>query len=384
MTKSKKRQSSSINCMKARAKSSKCNKSLNSTDGDFSLNTAMIESQFETSETESCDITPEDLLQETVSNQTDSDHTPDLEQSAESECGSDQDYFPSTDKSMLITFNFLLNLLKLVSCPSCQKQGGIVPSVTYLCGFFVDINFLCRCKYSFCLANFANTEINAVLVRNLVANGIPKQAFQRWLQVGNFGANVHGEERSINLFTVASTKTYKEQNDAIIEGAERMHKIEVNRLVQANKSVIISTDMCYAKRGYHSPAGHAAILCRDSENGDAKVIDARTIKRSSKPSTNAYGEIVDLPANKMEQHAVKLMIKDLIPVIGPMIKQIDVDQDAAIQTVIKELKWEAEDVHRVNKFTGLPVCSSEMVGKSVWDGQIPKIHFDKVKKINIF
>ena len=364
----------------AHARNPNNNKSVNSTDTNISLDTAMIESDLEVSETNESDVTPDSLPEQPNCNETDFDETPEnLSSSAESESWSDQDYIPSTDKTMIIGYKFLLNLMQLVCCPGCHKLGGLVPSVTYLCGFFLEINFLCRCKYSFGLANFPDTDINAVFIRNLISNGIPKQAFQRWLQVGNFGAEVHGESRSINLFTAASTRTYKEQNDVIIEGAEKIHKAEVERLVQANKPIIISTDMCYAKRGYHSPAGHAAIICKDSETGEAKVIDARTVKRSSKPSKNAYGEIVDLPANKMEQHAVKRMIKDLIPEIGPMIKQIDVDQDAAIQTVLTDMKWEAEDVQRINKFNGLPVCSPEQVGKSVWDGQIPEIHFDKVR-----
>ena len=346
-------------------------KSMNSTDPDMSLNTAMIETQLAAD----LDTTPDNLPQQKTPNETDTDETDDNLPSAESDSWSDQDFLPSTDNSMVIPYKFLLNLMKLVSCPGCQKQGGLVPSVTYLCGFFLEISFVCRCKYSFCWANFPDTDINAVLIRNLVANGISKQSFQRWLQIGNFGANVDGESRSINLFTVASSKTYKEQNNVIIQGAEAMQKAEIDYLYRANQKFVVSTDMCYAKRGYHSPAGHAALI----SNG--KVIDARTIKRKSKPSDNAFGEIVDLPANKIEQHAVEIMIKDIIPVLGPLIKQIDVDQDATIQKVLKEMKWEAEDVQRVNKWTGRHEVTQDMVGKSVWDGEIPDIHFDKVKTL---
>ena len=365
MTKSKLRRSRNESLAKANAKNSKKNKSMDKTNTDINLNTAMIESQLETSD--NSDITP-DLWEEPFENEFDSDVT-----EAESESSSDHEFLPSTDKSMMISYKFLVNLMKLVSCPSCQKQGGLVPNVTYLCGFLVEINFLCRCKYSFCLANFSDSNINAVLIRNLVSNGIPKQAFQRWLQIGNFGADIDGEAQSTNLFTRSIAKTYKEQNDVIIEGAEAIHRTEMDHLVRANLPVVMSTDMCYAKRGYHSPAGHAALIC------DGKVIDARTVKRSQKPSENAFGEIVDLPANKIEQHAVEIMVKDAIQVIGPLIKQIDVDQDATIQKVLKDMKWEAEDVGRVNKFTGQQHITEDMVGQSVWPGEIPDINFDKVK-----
>lgn len=378
MTKSKHNQARQKNLAKARAQKSNNSTFASDSDTDIDLNTARIESQLETSEITDFDATPDELLSQATSNAPEFDDTPEnLSTSAESENLSDEDYLPSTDKSMIITYQFLVNLMRLVSCPDCQKQGGLVPSVTHLRGFYLEINFVCRCKYSFCLANFPDTDINAVLIRNLISNGISKQGFQRWLQVANFGADIDGKAQIVNLFTVASAKTYKQQNSVIIEEAETLQKMEVERLHQANEPIIISTDMCYAKRGYHSPAGHAALIC------NKKVIDARTVKRSSNPSENAFGTIVDLPANKIEQYAVEIMIKDIIPVLGPMIKQIDVDQDASIQKVLKEMKWEPKDVQRINKWNGQPACTDDMVGKSVWSGETPEIHFDKVKNMGI-
>ena len=375
MTKSKKKQSLERNAAKARLNNSKNNKSPSTSETSTIFNTAMMNSQLERSDVSMLDDTPEDLIPGNNSNDCDSDVTPeDLASSSESEHHTDPDFSdPKADKLMIIPFSFIQKLLNLVSCPECQNQGRINATVTNICGFSNDINFLCRCKNSFSLSNFDDTNINDVLVRNLISNGIPKQPFQRWLQVLNFGAIVDGEEYGINLFSKSSMNTYKQQNNEIIKGAEDMHKQEIDQLYRACKDVIISTDMCYAKRGYHSPAGHAALI------SGGKVIDARTIKRASQTSENAYGDITDKQANKIEAYAVVKMFKDVIPVIGPLITQIHVDQDASIQNVIVNMKWEAEDVSKINKFTGKQEINEDMVGQSVWGGKIPEIHPDKVK-----
>ena len=69
-------------------------------------------------------------------------------------------------------------------------------------GFYNEFNFTCKynCQFNFDLGNLQNGKrANAVMVRNMIANGIPKERFQRWLQVGNFGAVVNNQEKSINL-----------------------------------------------------------------------------------------------------------------------------------------------------------------------------------------
>ena len=81
------------------------------------------------------------------------------------------------------------------------------------------------------------------------------------MQIGNFGANVHGEERAVNLSSQAMMTVYKNQNEAIIEGANEIQKQAMENLHRANQPIIISTDMTYTKRGYHSPSGHAALIC---------------------------------------------------------------------------------------------------------------------------
>ena len=341
----------------------------NHSKNDHSFNDALIGTQLEISSSSQSDHTPDDLREDYVSSEIESDVTPDnLDSSTDS---SDADFVPPADKLLIIPFSFISELLKLVSCPECLLQGGFNASVTDMTGFLNDINFLCRCKHSFCLKNFPSSDINAVLIRSLIVNGISKQQFQRVLQIGNFGANVYGEERVVNLSTVAMTKVYKQQNEEIILGAERIQRMEMNHLMRANRNVILSTDMTYAKRGYHSPVGHAALIC------EGKVIDARTVKRGVK-TENSFGDIVDMPANKMECYAITNMIKDAIRFLGPLITEIHIDQDAKLQTVIVNMKWEVADTQRVNKWTGRIEVTLDMVGQSVWDGQIPAIHPDKV------
>ena len=121
----------------------------------------------------------------------------------------------------------------------CKEQGRFSASVTYMNGFLNDINFLCRCKHNFSLMNFPDFDINAVLIRNLITNGISKQQFQRVLQVGNFGANVEGVDRSVNLSTKSMMTVYKEQNDEIIQGAHRIQKAAMEDLHRANKAITI-------------------------------------------------------------------------------------------------------------------------------------------------
>ena len=356
------------NLAKGNRKNPNHSKSMESIDTNISFNTAAFESQLEISENSVSDVTSDHSNSEKA---TDSDEI--IASPSESEGCSDPDFQPNHEKLMVIPSSFIQKLMKMVCCPICMKQGGIVPSVTNLCGFFNDINFLCRCKHSFSVANFPDESINDALIRNLIVNGIPKQPFQRWLQAANFGAFVDGEEYNINLFTRNSANTFKKQNDQIIKGAEDIHKDEVSKIHQANERIIISLDGTYPKRGHHSPAGHAAMICK------GKVIDARTVKRSSQPSEKAFGDIVDKPANKLEAYAIVKMLKDVIPVVGPLIEQIDVDQDATIQDVIVNMKWEQEDVGKWNKFTGRQEITQDMVGQSVWGGQIPIIHPDKVR-----
>ena len=339
------------------------------------LNKAFMETQLEITGHSESDVTPDDLSQSNVSteDQTDPDLTPDLDSTNSTDNESiDPSFNAPADKLMIIPFSFILSILKMVSCPVCNLQGRFDASVTDMNGFINDINFLCRCKHSFGLKNFPNDDINSVLIRNLIVNGIPKQQFQRVLQIGNFGANVEGEDRAVNLSSQAMMKVYKEQNAAIIEGSERRQRVEMENLMRANKKVIISTDMTYTKRGYHSPAGHAALIC----NG--KVIDARTAKRASKKSATAYGDIVDMPANKLECYVIQNMLKDACLYLGPLIEEIHIDQDASLQKVIENMKWEEADTKRVNKWTGRIEVTRDMIGQSVWNGQIPVIHPDKV------
>lgn len=340
----------------------------NHSKNENSFNQALMDSQLEISGSSQSDHTPEDLIEDNGP----TDSTPDdLEVSNTS---SDLEFTPPADKLMIIPFSFILSLLNMVSCPSCKLQGGFDASVTNMNGFLNDMNFLCRCKHSFGLSNFPECDINAVLIRSVITNGISKQQFQRVLQIGNFGANVEGVERAVNLSSKAMMNVYKQQNDEIIERVERIQKSEMANLYRANKPVTISTDMTYTKRGYHSPAGHAALIC------DGKVIDSRTAKRGNK-TNNAYGDIVDIPANKLETYVIKNMLKDAILYLGPLIEQIDIDQDATLQTVIENMKWEEADTKRVNKWTGRIEVTTDMIGKSVWDGEIPAINADKVSVV---
>ena len=339
-----------------------------------SHNDALWGSQLEISANSESDATPEDLSE----THPESDATPeDLSQLDDqladltSDSNSSTEFSAPADRLLIIPFSFILSLLKMISCPMCKEQGRFGASVTHMNGFLNDINFLCRCKHSFSLMNFPDFDINAVLIRNLITNGITKQQFQRVLQVGNFGANVEGVDRSINLSTKSMMTVYKEQNDQIIQGADQIQKAAMDDLHRANKGITISTDMTYTKRGYHSPAGHAALIC------DGKVIDSRTAKRGKKTS-KSYGDIVDMPANKLESYVIKNMIKDAILYLGPLIEQIDIDQDATLETVIKNMKWEEADTRRPNKWTGKIEVTAEMVGQSVWNGKIPQINSDKV------
>ena len=354
------------NMAKARARNS--NNNLDST-----MNDSLIESQLEISNSAS-DNTPENLPLDNESFEFESDVTPDnLSTSDETK---DPDYVSFTSKLMVIPDTFLALIMQFVVCAACQKQGQIVPNVTNADGFQNDITFICRCKHSFSLPTFPNTNINEVLIRNMITNGIPRQSFQRFLQIGNFGANVEGKECGINLASRQSMEIFKQQNQVIIDGADQIHKVEVDRIVQANQYVTISTDMCYAKRGYHSPVGHAALICNKT------VIDSKTVKRASKKSETAYGDIQDTTASKLEAYAITKMFKHIIPVIGPLIEQIDLDQDARLQSVIENMKWEPEDLDEVNKWTGKKEVTIDMIGKSVWSGKVPRIHNDKVRRVN--
>jgi len=332
------------------------------------VNEPLIDTQLEISGSSQSDHTPDDLLQDNVPLDSESDLTPDDLSSS-----SDPDFIAPADKLLIIPFSFILSLLKMVCCPACKVQGGFDASVTYMNGFLNDINFLCRCKNSFSLKNFPDNDINSVLIRSLITNGISKQQFQRVLQIGNFGANVHGEERAVNLSSQAMMTVYKNQNEAIIEGANEIQKQAMENLHRANQPIIISTDMTYTKRGYHSPSGHAALIC------DGEVVDARTAKRGTTKSRDAYGDIVDMPANKLECYVIKNMVKDALLYLGPLIERIDIDQDATLQTVIENMKWEEADTRRVNKWTGRIEVTPDMIGKSVWDGQPPAIYADKVR-----
>ena len=326
--------------------------------------------QLDISNNSESDVTPEDLIvDDELLQVSDSDHTPEDLDLSDSQ---DPDFLPLPPKLMIIPDSFLALLMQFVLCSSCKKQGQILPNVTRATEFQNEITFVCRCKHSFSLQTFPNNNINEVLIRNAVSNGIQKQPFQRFLQIGNFGANVDGKEVGINLFTRNSSEIYKRTNQQIIDGAEQMHKEEVEHLFRANQAVKISYDASYPKRGYHSPAAHGALIC------NKKVIDATTVKRASHTSETAYGDIVDKPANKLEQYAITKMLKHLIPHIGPLIVQIDLDQDASLQKVIETMKWTAEDVEIVNKWTGRKEITQDMIGKSVWGGKIPKIHYDKV------
>ena len=348
----------------------------NNSNNNLSLNSTMSESQLEIIDDSIEDVTPDNLTDPNEQLDSDTDLTPEnLESSREDQ---DPDFMPFPAKLMIIPDTFLAQLLQFVACPKCLVQGRIIANISIANGFENEINFVCRCKNSFSMNTFPENNINQVLTRNIIANGIPKQAFQRFLQVGNFGAIVDGKETGINLFTRQSTANFREQNQAIIDGAKRIHKAEVDHLFQANRPLILSTDMCYTKRGYHSPAGHAAIIC------DKTVIDAMTVKRASKPSETAYGDIVDKPANKIEEFAITKMLKHLVPVLGPLITQIDLDQDAVLHNVIKNLKWEKEDVEEVNKWTGRNEISIDMIGESIWSGKVPKICFDKVNYLYLW
>ena len=353
-----------------------------------SLNDALIESQLEMNDISEDDVTPEDLTQYDEPIEVDQDLTPDLvsDQSAEndfditpedlspSDDSQDPNFEPLPAKLMVIPDTFLALLMQNVACSVCNEKGRILPNVTKASGFHNELIFTCRCKHSFSMPTFPDTDINAVLIRNIVANGIPKQAFQRFLQVGNFGANENGKEVGINLASRQSRKIYTEQNQVIIDSADQIHRREMDRLVQANKPITISTDMCYAKRGYHSPVGHAALIIEKEKT----VIDAITVKRASRKSENAYGDIQNITANKLEQYGIIKMLKHAIPFIGPMIEEIHLDQDARLQKAILEMKWEPEDVEQLNKWTGRKEIDESMIGQNEWGGKLPKICFDKV------
>ena len=352
---------------KATAKNPNHNKNNNS---NLSFNDALIGTQLDATDHSESDTNLEDQIENhEPSDESDSDATPEILTSEDSQ---DPDYASLPPKNMVIPDSFLVQTMKKVACIECGKAGGIVPNVTKASEFHNEVTFTCRCKHSFSLETFPDTNINQVLIRNAVANGIPKQPFQRFLQVGNFGANVDGKEVGINLFSKQSMNIYKEQNQVIIDGAEQIHKEEVDHLFRANQEVTVSGDGCYAKRGYHSPAGHVAFICNKT------VIDAKTVKRGSQKSETAYGDIQPIPANKIEEYGITHMLKHLIPYIGPLITQIDLDQDASLHKVIENMKWTAEDVEIVNKWTGRKEITQDMVGQSVWQGRLPRICYDKV------
>ena len=367
---------------KARANNPNNNKNNNS---NISLNDALIGTQLETTDHSESDTNLEnqfenqEVFDEYDSDATpeiyeeyDSDVTPEIEPNVTPEDSKDPDFTPLPPKTMLVPSSFLAQVMKNVACIECAKPGGMIPSVTKASEFQNEVTFTCRCKHSFSLQTFPDTNINEVLIRNAISNGIPKMPFQRFLQVGNFGANVDGKEVGINLSSRQSMNIYKEQNQVIIDEAEQMHKDEVAHLFQANEEVTVGGDGSYPKRGFHSPVGHASLICNKT------VIAAHTVKRSSQPSESAYGDIKDIQANKMEEYAITKMLKHLIPYIGPLIVQIDLDQDATVHKVIENLKWTAEDMELVNKYTGRKEITQDMVGQSVWQGKVPRICFDKV------
>ena len=353
---------------KARANNPRNNKNNNS---NISLNDALIGTQLEATDHSESDTNLENQIENYESfDEYDSDATPEIV--VASDDSQDPDYSSLPPKNMVLPDSFLGQVMKKVACIECGKPGGIVPCVTKASEFQNEVTFTCRCKHSFSLETFPDTNINEVLIRNAVANGLPKQPFQRFLQVGNFGANVDGKEVGINLFSRQSMNIYKQQNQVIIDGAEQIHKAEVEDLFRANQDITISADGSYPKRGYHSPAGHVAFICNKT------VIDAKTVKRGDQKSETAYGDIQPIPANKIEEYGITQMLKHLIPYIGPLITQIDLDQDATLHKVIENMKWSAEDVEIVNKWTGRKEITQDMVGKSVWEGKVPRICFDKV------
>ena len=368
---SKARKQKLASLAKARANNPNNNKNNN-----LSLNDALIDTQLETTDRSETDTNLEDQIDNyEPSDESDSDATPEI--LFTSDDSQDPDYSSLPPKNMVVPDSFLVQLMQNVACIECGKPGGIVPNVTKASEFQNEVTFTCRCKHSFSLQTFPDTNINEVLIRNAVVNGIPKQPLQRFLQVGNFGANVDGKEVGINLFSKQSMNIYKEQNQVIIDGAEQIHKEEVDHLFRANQEVTVSGDGCYAKRGYHSPAGHVAFICNKT------VIDAKTVKRGSQKSETAYGDIQPIPANKIEEYGMTQMLKHLIPYIGPLITQIDLDQDASLCKVIENLKWSAEDVEIVNKWTGRKEITNDMIGKSVWGGKVPKICYDKVSLFQV-
>ena len=229
---------------KARAKNP-CNNNNNS---NISLNDALIDTQLETTDHSESDTNLEDqICNHEPTDEYDSDATPEI--LVPSDDSQDPDYSALPSKNMVVPDSFLVQVMKNVACIECGKPGGIVPNVTKASEFQNEVTFTCRCKHSFSLQTFPDTNINEVLIRNAVANGIPKQPLQRFLQVGNFGANVDGKEVGINLFSKQSMNIYKQQNQVIIDGAEQIHKEEVKDLFRANQGVIISGDGSYPKRG---------------------------------------------------------------------------------------------------------------------------------------
>ena len=170
--------------VKARAKNPKY--------ANLTKNIDIIDTQLEISNNSESDVTPEDLIvDDEILQVSDSDHTPEDLELPDSQ---DPDFLPLPPKLMIIPDSFLALLMQFVLWSACKKQGQILPSVTTATEFQNEITFVCRCKQSFSLQTFPNNNINEVLIRAAVSNGIQKQPFQRFLQIGNFGANVDGKE----------------------------------------------------------------------------------------------------------------------------------------------------------------------------------------------
>ena len=148
------------------AKARANNKNNNS---NVSLNDALIGTQLETTDHSESDTNLEDQIDNhELFDEYDSDSTPEI--LVTSDDSRDPDYSALPPKVMLILDSYLARLMQNVACIECKMPGGIVPSVTKASEFQNEVTFTCRCKHSFSLSTFPETNINEVMIRNAVAN----------------------------------------------------------------------------------------------------------------------------------------------------------------------------------------------------------------------
>ena len=292
------------------------------------------------------------------------------------------DNYEELESNFLMSMKSLTCMCNNLACSKCGQAGKLTISVPTFNGFKVTIAVTCtasvnniKCGYTFEHILYEKKDVNRAVIRALISNGISFAAFQRFLIIMGFSYWSNQRNRYLSIDLKSHAFDSSRENDAIIEKANQSEKRMLMLAVRSKELITISYDATYKTRGYNSRTCFGAIMV------NKMVVSSDVVKKEMRSSFKgiAYGNLENINSQDMEKFLFQKLLRQIIPLVGPKIKEIVTDGDARLGTVAKQLTWRTADSETINPISSKPSCSADEVGKSVWpNAKPPALFTDKV------